>query len=96
MVIQFGLKVAAEWALNIEVAFTDCLEAKKTLERTTNHYNRRIEEIASNIRRSFNLTNINVEIIPREWNTLADQLALVEEERRRSHCIVVGWNFHFG
>ena len=75
MAVQFGLKVAAEWALNIEIAFTDCLEAKKTLERSTNHYNRKIDKIASNIRRSFNLSNINVEIIPWEWNTLADQLA---------------------
>ena len=34
--VQIGLRVDAEWALNIEVVFTDCNEAKKALERSTN------------------------------------------------------------
>ena len=72
--VQIGLRVDAEWALNIEVVFTDCNEAKKALERSTNHYNCKIGKMASNIWGSFNLSNINTEGISREWNTLADEL----------------------
>ena len=49
--IQIGLRVAIEWALNIEVTFTDCIEAKRALEKSTNHCNDKINEIVSSIKR---------------------------------------------
>ena len=73
--IEVGLKIAAEWILKIEVVFTDCLEARKVLERNTSHNVWRTNNKIAKLRRGLNRSNTNVEVIPREWNELADELA---------------------
>ena len=64
--IHFGLKVVADWRLNIAVVFTDCIEAKKVLELSTNDNTWRTNSIITDLKRTYNLNNMNVEVIPRE------------------------------
>ena len=62
--MQMGIRVATDLSINIGVILTDSFEIKKTLERGTTSHNC-----------TTNLHEFSIEVIPREWNLLANELA---------------------
>lgn len=75
---------AVEWALwilrqkniNFRGIFMDCAEAKHAILHPDAHCNWRILEIINNINQMMECAGIqSMDLIPREWNTMADKIA---------------------
>lgn len=83
VVIELGLKIAANRNFNIVVIFTDCSGAKQILNERNSDPSWR-----TNLRSLYNLSDFNIEVIPRDWNCVADNLALMEDPAMIFHCFI--------
>lgn len=82
--INIVLKVVAEWRMNITIIFTDCIRAKQVLQQDINDNAWRIDQQISDLKCTHDVNNINIDVIPRDWDILANKLAA---QGRHSHGI---------
>ena len=72
--VEIGLKVAAEWRVNIAIIFTDCKRLKQVLEQNASDNAWRINKRLAKLKQNYGLNHINIEGIHRDWNVLFDKL----------------------
>lgn len=73
--LEIGLNVVVDWILNIAVIFMDSVRVQQALMHSNTMTAWRLNQRIFNIRRMLNLNQVNIEVIPRDWNNLVDKVA---------------------
>lgn len=72
--VDLGFKMAKIWNLNIAIIFIDCIDVQHLFTQTRLDVPNNLKLNFATIKHDQDLRYIAVEVIPRDWNHLADKL----------------------